>query len=251
MATWPNTWCKSGRFIRLLFSRESESCVCETSSTVFGKPVRSTQKNASDWVWAKSTKMVERKKCEFFIQIDIPKIWVKVTSSWGGILFSQNHMQTHALRGILHLFVVEKYSTITPHLAVLFLVSLAKHSWVWTQKACLQSPDRCKFIVTPDHCSKNVESSTFWSWPRLMRGQQKLQWLYKWYEIDLNCDSIIWIFRAQCWVKTLGWPKLPRVAGQFDHGCTLSPSHWHLHLLEKIGTCLPTGIGNVQACTGS
>ena len=41
-------------------------------------------------------------------------------------------MQTHALREMLHLFLVEKYSTITPQtlLAVLFLVSLAKHSWV-------------------------------------------------------------------------------------------------------------------------
>ena len=114
MATWPNTWCKSGRFIRLLFSRESESCACETSSTVFGKPVRSTQKNASDWVWAKSTKMVERKNMWVFHTNRYTKDLSQGNFKLGGNFLFSKHMQTHALRGMLHLFVVEKYSTITP-----------------------------------------------------------------------------------------------------------------------------------------
>ena len=114
MATWPNTWCKSGRFIRLLFSRESESCACETSSTVFGKPVRSTQKNASDWVWAKSTKMVERKNMWVFHTTRYTKDLSQGNFKLGGNFLFSKHMQIHALREMLHLFVVEKYSTITP-----------------------------------------------------------------------------------------------------------------------------------------
>ena len=93
MATWPNTWCKSVNLVVSFacFLAESPSLVLVKLPQLCSANLSDQHKKMLRIEFGQSLpKWWREKTCEFFTQIDIPKIWVKVTSSWGGIFFSQN-----------------------------------------------------------------------------------------------------------------------------------------------------------------